>query len=330
MDSAKYPVPSSETSNNCVQSGHVKPRIQEIEQRMQSRAADSAGNASSDASPFQSTDLTNYQEQYQISAHSGTSSLKQFESEALKRQAEHSSRISELEGRLALYHARLAKESAERGREHANTMDEYINGPLEGVMRRALGKIEGEFVRTFIDPARADGQPQVVGEGKEEKKDSDDKPMHNLVSIERRINLLESQMNHHRHITLFHSQKRNFDSIEQQARAMLEPALALESTKADKREGALVRRFEASAGEYTRLLAEVQAARASSLGIVKKEIDSWKGIDESRAEHFLGEIRRLKEMIVGETKRREKQDEITKNKIDKEFQKIKAEMMALA
>ena len=326
MESAKYPTHLA----NSVQFGEVKPRIQEIEQRMQCRATDSASKSSTDASPSQSTDLVDFQEQYQITAHSGTSSLKQFESEALKRQAEHSSRISELEGRLALYHARLAKESAERGREHAYTVDEYIDGPLEGVMRRALGNIEGEFVRAFIDPARAGGEPQVIDEGKEEKKDSDDKPVHNLVSIERRINFLESQMNHHRHITLFHSQKRNFDSIEQQARALLEPALALESTKADKREGALVRRFEASAGEYTRLLAEIQASRASSLGIVKKEIDSWKGMDESRAEHFLGEIRRLKDMILVESKRREKQDEITKNKIDREFQKIKAEMMALA
>jgi hypothetical protein len=33
---------------------------------------------------------------------------KQFESEALKRQAERSSLISSLEGRLALFHARLA------------------------------------------------------------------------------------------------------------------------------------------------------------------------------------------------------------------------------
>jgi hypothetical protein len=222
----------------------------------------------------------------------------------------------------------LAKESAERGREHAATMDECINGPLEGVMKRALGKLEGEFVRTFMDPARANGQPQVNEEGKEEKKDSDSEKLHNLVSIERRINLLEAQMNHHQHITLFHSQKRNFDSIQQQARTMLEPALTLESTKADKREGALVRRFEASAGEYTRLLAEVEASRASSLGIVKKEIDSWK--IENRAEHFLSEIRQLKVMITKESDERKKQDELVLNRVNKKFERVKAEMLAIA
>lgn len=299
--------------------GHVKPRIQEIEQRVQSRAV---------LMETQSNELVPYQETHHNSALSSVSNLKQFESEALKRQAEHSSRISDLEGRLALFHARLAKESAERGREHAATMDECINGPLEGVMKRALGKIEGEFVRTFMDPARADGQVQVTEEGKEEKKDSDGDMMHNLVAIERRINLLEAQMNHHQHITLFHSQKRNFDSIQQQARTMLEPALTLESTKADKREGALVRRFEASAGEYTRLLAEVEASRASSLGIVKKEIDSWK--IENRAEHFLSEIRQLKDMVRKESEERKRQDELVLNRVNRKFERVKAEMLAIA
>jgi hypothetical protein len=322
--------PQIDPNSRSIQSVHVKPRILEIEQRMQSRATSDASAYT--PTDYQSTELVNYQEQFQLPSFSGSSTLKQFESEALRRQAEHSSRISDLEGRLALFHARLAKESAERGREHAATMDECVNGPLEGVMRRALGKLEGDFVRTFLDPVRADGQRQITEhvEGKEEKKDSTEgETSHNLVSIERRLNLLESQMNHHQHITLFHSQKRNFESVQHQARTLLEPALRLESTKADKREGALVRRFEASAGEYTRHLAEIQAFRASSLGVVKKEIDSWKGIDESRAEHFIGEIRRLKEFVRKESEAREKQDQIVMNKVKRDFERLKADIMAM-
>lgn len=302
-----------------IEPGHVKPRIQQIEERIQSRVVDTPQIAET-----HSNELVPFQE-HQLSV--GTSNLKHFESEALKRQAEHSSRISDLEGRLALFHARLAKESAERGREHAATMDECINAPLEGVMSRSLGKIEGRFVRAFMDPARADGRVQAE-EGTEEKKESNDEKKHNLVSVERRINLLEAQMNHHQHITLFHSQKRNFDSFQQQARTMLEPALALESTKADKREGALVRRFEASAGEYTRLLAEIQASRASSLGIVQKEIDSWKGIDESRAEHFLSEIRSLKDMVRKESEERKRQDDYVLKLVDLQTRRLEANMLA--
>ncbi|KAL3797128.1 hypothetical protein HJC23_000466 [Cyclotella cryptica] len=276
-----------------------------------------------------------YQQRFQLlsSLPGSTANLKQFESEALKRQAEHSSRISDLEGRLALFHARLARESSQRETDHAATMEECINGPLEGVMRRALAKLEGEFVKTFLDPARADGLTQShedVGD-KEEKKDSpESSTLHNLVTMERRINLLEAQMNHHRHITLFHSQRRNFDSVGQQFRSMLQPALALEVTKADKREGALVRRFETSAGEYARLLAEMQASRAASLGVVQKEIDSWKGIDASRAEHFLGEIRKLKDLVKKATKEREEHDEILTNQVEREMERLKAEVLSLA
>ena len=306
--------------------GYLRPHILEIEERMQSRAT---SPKEMDRQPCQSNDLVIHQEQMQLE--DASSSLKQFESDALKRRAEQSARIADLEGRLALFHARLAKESAERGRDHAATMDDCINGPLEGVMRRALGKVEDEFIRTFMDPARIDGQPQVTEDGKEEKKDSTDgNKIHNLVSLERQINLLEAQMNHYRHVTLFHSVKDNFDSIELQTRTVLEPAFTLESFKADRREGAVVRRFDNSAGEDSRMLAEMQASRASSLGIVQKEIDSWKGMDESRTEHFLNEIRKLKDMIRKESDERKKQDAILKTTTDEEFQKLKKEIFYCA
>ena len=51
------------------------------------------------------------------------SNIKQFEADVLKRQAEYTNRISDLEGRLALFHSRLAMECAERGREQAFTVE---------------------------------------------------------------------------------------------------------------------------------------------------------------------------------------------------------------
>ena len=196
-------------------------------------------------------------------------------------------------------------------------------------MRRSLARLEGEFVRTYLDPVRADGVSDEQVGGSEEKKDSEKEMLLNLVLMERRINLLEGQMNHHQHITLFQSQKRNFDSIQEQFRTMLEPALTLEATKADKREGALVRKFESSAGEYTRRLAEVEASRASSLGLVKREIDSWKGIDASRAEHFLGEIRKMKELVREESRERKRSDELILDYINKEGNRLRKDMLSL-
>lgn len=55
------------------------------------------------------------------------SNIKQFEADVLKRQAEYTNRISDIEGRLAIFHSRLAVECAERGREQAFTVEVRIS-----------------------------------------------------------------------------------------------------------------------------------------------------------------------------------------------------------
>ncbi|KAL7465735.1 hypothetical protein ACHAXS_006050 [Conticribra weissflogii] len=290
------------------------------------------------------------------------SNIKQVESEALKRQAEYHARVSELDGRLALFHARLAMESAERGRDHEYTMDEVVYKPLECAMRRSLDRIDTAFIRPILDPVRANEIPQNGegnvngnecterkngnrGEGEvntpsEEKKDSSDSSsqqreqkrsskLPNLVFIERRANLLEAQMNHHKHVTLFHAKRHHLDSIEQSFRTTLQPALTLEATKADKREGGMVRRFESSAGEYSKRLAECHASRVSALGCIQKKIDSCGGIDETYAQKILGEIRELKTLVQMESEERQKQDEIVVEKMLNSMNMLQEEMLAI-
>jgi len=226
-------------------------------------------------------------------------------------------------------------ECAERGREHAFTMEEYVDGPMERAMMRSLGRIENEFVRPIMDPKRATallagGCATEKGDSGEKQSSSGDKDgttdyekvqeeepknknnnkhsLSNLVAIERRTNLLEAQLNHHKHVTLFHSRRRNFDDIDKTCRKTLQPALALEMTKADKREGGMVRRFESSSGEYTRLASEMTSTRVSALGYIEKEINDWDSSDLTRAEHYLEEIERLKEMVRVEREERVRRD----------------------
>lgn len=235
--------------------------------------------------------------------------FRNFESEVLKRQAEFSSRISDLEGRLALFHARLALESAERGREHAATMEDFVNMPLVEAMKRSLGKIQTEFVRPIMDPKIANDFLQ-----QQEESDIGDQRngthLPNLVSIERRTNLLEAQMTHHNHVTLFQSKRQYLDNIDATCRKILQPSLALEMTKADKREGGLIRRFETSSGEYAQRLAELKSARVASLGFLEKEIDAWDSSYASRIESHLAEIQKLRDVLLEERKIRLRQDEL--------------------
>lgn len=257
------------------------------------------------------------------------SNIRQFESEVLKRQAEYSSRISDLEGRLALFHARLAIESAERGREHASTMEDFVNEPLEEAMIRSLQKIETDFVRPIMDHKRADDLQQQQQQQHQQQQQGSyvtDNSLPNIVSIERRANLLEAQMNHHNHVTLFQSRRTNFDTIDEVGRQKLQPSLALEMTKADKREGGLIRRFEAAAGEYTRRLAELQAARVASLGYIQKEITALDLRDATRIESHLAEIKKLKDIVLEEREIRLKHDELVVDTIIKERGRLESDI----
>lgn len=254
------------------------------------------------------------------------SNIRRFESEVLKRQAEYSSRISDLEGRLALFHARLAIESAERGREHASTMENFVNVPLEEAMIRSLRKIETDLVRPIMDVKIAD---ELQQQHQQQESDMRDNRLPNLVSIERRANQLEAQMNHHNHVTLFNSRRVHFDTIDQTCRQTLQPSLALEMTKADKREGGLIRRFEAASGEYTRRLAELQSARVASLGYIEREIDAWDLSDATRIESHLAEIKKLKDIMLEEREIRLKQDELVVDTILKERGKLERDIFAV-
>jgi len=253
------------------------------------------------------------------------SNIRKFESEVLKRQAEYSSRISDLEGRLALFHARLAIESAERGREHASTMEDFVNVPLEEAMIRSLQKIETDFVRPIMDHKRADDLQRQQQQQQQESEVTDNS-LPNIVSIERRANLLEAQMNHHNHVTLFQSRRKNFDTIDEIGRQKLQPSLALEMTKADKREGGLIRRFEAAAGEYTRRLAELQAARVAALGYIQKEITALDLRDATRIESHLAEIKKLKDIVLEEREIRLKHDELVVDTIIKERGRLESDI----
>eukprot|EP00579_Thalassiosira_antarctica_P025145 CAMPEP_0202011194 /NCGR_PEP_ID=MMETSP0905-20130828/18756_1 /ASSEMBLY_ACC=CAM_ASM_000554 /TAXON_ID=420261 /ORGANISM="Thalassiosira antarctica, Strain CCMP982" /LENGTH=387 /DNA_ID=CAMNT_0048569953 /DNA_START=29 /DNA_END=1192 /DNA_ORIENTATION=- len=341
-------------------SGYVKPRIKAIERRMhlrtpepknnnhhQQRPTDNSGDNNNMTTPNNKNTTNNALVLLSpiLSSILPNSNIKQFESDLLKKQAQYSARISDLDGRLALFHTRLAVECAERGREHAFTMEEYVDGPLEYATRRSLDRIQTDFVGPIMDPKRAatigGGNPISSRGGLQEgdygesqsstgineaaQEDSNNNtnnttatttnPPPNLVAIERRTNLLEAQMNHHKHITLFHSRRQNFDAIDRTCRQTLQPTLALEMTKADKREGGMVRRFESSAGEYTRLVSQVISGRVSSLGYVEKEMDDWDIGDLTRAEHYLQEIRRLKQRVVVEREERIRQDELVVDRI---------------
>ena len=195
-----------------------------------------------------------------------------------------------------------------------------MDGPLEQSMRRSLELIDTEYVSPIMDPRRATKllAQNTHGESTDSNDEIDphqESKLPNLVYIERRANLLEAQISHHRHVTLFHARREHFDTIEKEGRKTLQPALALEMTKADKREGGLVRRFDSNAGEYTRLVSEMISSRASSLGYVESILANWDVSDSNRVKAYLEEISLLKQRVKDMREERIRQDELVVEKI---------------
>ncbi len=220
-----------------------------------------------------------------------------------------------------------------------------MDGPLEQAMRRSLERISTEFISPIMDPKYATNVQENEGKqlltkgkggdniivGNAQGDSTDEQPDHdvvtdtpadtssagpnNIVSIERHTNHLEAQMNHYKHITLVQAHRKNIHHMEKTCRQTLQPALVLEMTKANKREGGVVRRFESNAGEYARQLAEMKSARASSLGYIENEINDWDTSDSTFAEQYLEEIQWLKQRVVEVRDERIRQDDLVVEKI---------------
>lgn len=200
-----------------------------------------------------------------------------------------------------------------------------MDAPLEKAMRQGLELIDTEYVSPIMDPRRVTKllALNTHGESTDSNKSTQndeisphqESKLPNLVYIERRTNLLEAQISHHRHVTLFHTRREQFNTIEKEGRKTLQPALALEMTKADKREGGLVRRFDSNAGEYIRFVMEMISSRASSLGYVESILANWDISDSNRVKVYLEEISLLKQRVNDMREERIRQDELVVEKI---------------
>lgn len=340
----------------------VKPRIEEIEQRIQFRspkggpAAAHHQSAEVDAENASAALVLRTPQQAEngnanitamtphnpskfafLSAEKPGSGIKQFEADVIQKQAQYSRQINEMEARLATFHMRLADESLERERELSNTVEDYVYEPIGQAMKRSLDRIEHDFIQPVLDPKRAlpdeKGEDQEAPElmvletdnaestSEEDVAENDDdgngEPAirTNLVKLERQTHHLEARMNHHEHVTLFNSKRVAFDAIEQQCRKSIQPAIQLEKVKANEREAKIIRNFESSVGSVTRHLAEMQAARSSSLGYIEQQLDAWELDDVVRMEGYLKQIQAMKRQVLEEREERRRQDEVVVEKI---------------
>jgi hypothetical protein len=185
-----------------------------------------------------------------------------------KRRHESLARIHELDCKLASLQAKLSHESMDRAIAMAN-----ITIPLEAAIER--------FGNELMSPS--DGRLQA------------------------RLLKLDSDMMKHLHVTLpdaVYEMESPQDYVTQE----LQACLKLETNKADKREGSMVRRFETIAGTAARRYSEETASRCACLAQVQSLAQDAADLDEQRSKEFLESLQTLRESLRREREERKAQD----------------------
>jgi hypothetical protein len=218
---------------------------------------------------------------------------------AVQRRREFQKSIHDLQYRVASLTANVAEESMDREKSMEQVKDTCIDGPTEEMVERIALQQEAY-------------QSQDYARVSDASNDESSTCTTNSRVLERRLSTLDSKMTHSVHVQIQDSKRQQLGSLS----AVLENEIAkdfkLEATKADKREGSLVRRFESLVGTLVRRHQEERATRVAALQVATDKMrdeltDPF--LDPARASAavvLLGELRTQLEQVRAE---RQEQDE---------------------
>jgi hypothetical protein len=126
--------------------------------------------------------------------------------------------------------------------------------------------------------------------------------------IHSRLLKLEAARMRHLHVELPDAVADELESPHEYVTQELQASLRLETSKADKRIGSMVRRFESIAGTVARRHQEEAASRRAALVQVQSLAQDAADLDERRALEFLDCLKELRESLQRERKERRARD----------------------
>ena len=201
--------------------------------------------------------------------------LEKLQENAAKRRHESLTRIHHLDCQLASLQAKLAHESMDRELALRGTLDRLVYTPLQACVER--------FGNQLLPP---------------------DGPVH------ARVAKLEAARVHHTHVDFMtDAVAQHLESPREYLQKELHASLRLETYKADKRMGSMVRRFESIAGTAARRYQEEAASRRAALVCVDSIAQNAANLDEQRAKDFLETLSSLRESLKKEREERRLQDQ---------------------
>ena len=204
-------------------------------------------------------------------------SLQKFEAESLKRRHEFIKRLYEMDLQLGGLQAAVANEGMDRDMALGDFVANQVCRPLESVVDRMLGH------KLLLDKDRT-----------------------RVLEASKRVSALESTMLSHEHVDLFELRRTQLETIQVQLTQNIQPSLRLESSKADKREGTLVRRLDSIAGTVARRFHEESATRIAAVHVLTQQIDD--SPEHDTREEYLAQLKELRRKLREERTARKATD----------------------
>ena len=262
---------------------------------------------------------------------SAPTELAKMQDEAQKRRALFQSRVTEIEKQAAAWTARLANETIDRELHHEEVMEKSIRQPLEDVSDRVMDRLEKRlgshsFLLGDASGCTADADNNNNDNDADENKSE---KIPSIMALDRKASELEEALIQHSS-NCYNGRVEHLDAKIDTLNDEVQPALRLETIKADQREGALNRQYIAIAADATRWYAEENAARVADHEMLRATKEEKAAEQPRDAEKILAEIRALRQLLDDERSERQRADEeIMANIIEtrKAWQKIVIESL---
>jgi hypothetical protein len=138
-----------------------------------------------------------------------------------------------------------------------------------------------------------------------------------IRNLERRLDNLDSRMTRHIHVTLGDSKRDELDTLQDQISHDLRPSMRVLTSKSNKIEGGIVRRYEELVEMMSYKYSQESAARLASLSLLNDKASTFASQDEIQLDDFLDTIRTLRIRLQEERAARKAADQKILNDVVK-------------
>lgn len=253
--------------------------------------------------------------------HSDTKAPKEFSNlvdSSHARQTEYCSRLNDIDRRVAAWISRQTEELLDREIERSSLVHDAICDPLERSMERVMSCLDSKLNKFSSGDGGADFIELVSDEHSESS--PNETPL-SPTSGSKAISIISSEVSHlsqsiydYMNITI-PTHMKSLQTLRHSLVYKMPPKLTIEQAKVNKREGKLVRKFEAMAGVAAKSFVEENASRVAQLQILDSKVNNISETKDEKIKRFQTEIANIKMEIDMERAARIRQNEIILQKV---------------